>query len=208
MRLGNRVAISFAAVVIALASMGAMDSALAANLLANPDFETGDLTGWQVFGESPSSTVTVAAGDNGPSAPGTYSVFMDNQAEALGLVLKQSTLPGTASPGDVDYSFDLKLDQADVGGVFFVQMFAEQSGVGIVGGSGLLGPFWAWGAWQTFAGSFVAPEGTDFLTIQLTATTGAATGSNCLMHVDNVVLSQAAVPVDETTWGSMKALYR
>jgi hypothetical protein len=208
MRFGNRVVVCCALVLLGLASLGAMDSALAVNLLVNPGFETGDLTGWQVFGASPSSTVTVQSGDNGPSAPGTYSVIMDNQAEALGLVLKQSTDPGTAIPGDVNYSFDLKLDQADVGGVFFVQMFAEQSGVGIVGGSGLLGPFWPWGAWQTFGGSFVAPGGTDFLTIQLTATTGAATGSNCRMHVDNVVLDQQIGPVEAATWGSVKALYR
>jgi hypothetical protein len=208
MQLGNRMLVGCAVVLLGLASLGAVDSALAVNLLVNPGFETGDLTGWQVFGLSGSSTATVQSGDNGPSAAGTYSVFLNNQAEALGLVLKQSTVPGSAMPGDVNYSFDLKLDQADVGGVFFVQMFAEQSGAGIVGGSGLLGPFWPWGAWQTFSGMFVAPAGTDFLTIQLTATTGAAVGSNCLMHVDNVVLDQLTVPVEDTTWGSVKALYR
>ncbi len=207
MQLGNRMLIGCAVVLLGIASLGATDSALAANLLVNPGFETGDLTGWQVFGESPSSTVTVEL-DNGPSAPGIFSVLMGNTAEALGLVLKQSTDPGTAMPGDVNYSFDLKLEQADVGGVFFVQIFAEQSGVGIVGGSGLMGPFWPWNAWQTFSGSFVAPAGTDFLTIEMTATTGAAVGSNCLMHVDNVVLDQPTVPVDDTTWGSVKALYR
>lgn len=208
MQLGNRVLVSCAVVLLGLASMGVVDSALAVNLLVNPDFETGDLTGWQVFGASPSSNVTVQSGDNGPSAPGTHNAFMDNQAEALGLVLKQSTVPGTAMPGDVNYSYDLKLDQADLGGVFFVEIFAEQSGVGIVGGTGLIGPLWPWGAWQTFGGSFVAPAGTDFLTIQFAATTGATVGSTCLMHVDNVVLDQQLVPVEDASWGSMKAMYR
>jgi hypothetical protein len=194
--------------VVMLASFGAVNNASAANILLNPGFETGDLNGWQVFGQSGASDVTAQAGDNGPSAPGTYNAFMDNQAEALGLVLKQSSVPGTAMPGEVTYSFDLKLDQADVGGVLFVQIFAEQSGVGIVGGSGLMGPFWPWGAWQTFTGSFVAPAGTDFLTIQFTATTGAAIGSNCIAHVDNVVLDQGMVPVEESTWAGVKALYR
>lgn len=204
----NRVIVALVVAVVALASFGAVDSALAANLLVNPGFETGDLTGWQVFGASPSSSVTIQSPDNGPSAPGTHNAFMDNQAEAVGLVLKQSTDPGSASEGDVDYSFDLKLIQADLGGVFFVQIFAEQSGVGIVGGTGLMGPYWPWNTWETFSGSFVAPAGTDFLTIQLTATTGATTGSTCLMHVDNVVLDQGTVPVEDASWGGVKALFR
>ena len=204
----NRVIVALVVAVVALASFGAVDSALAANLLVNPGFETGDLTGWQVFGASPSSSVTIQSPDNGPSAPGTHNAFMDNQAEAVGLVLKQSTDPGSASEGDVDYSFDLKLIQADLGGVFFVQIFAEQSGVGIVGGTGLMGPYWPWNAWETFSGSFVAPAGTDFLTIQFTATTGATTGSTCLMHVDNVVLDQGTVPVEDASWGGVKALFR
>ncbi len=204
----NRVIVALAVAVVALASFGAVDSALAVNLLVNPGFETGDLTGWQVFGASPSSSVTIQSPDNGPSAPGTHNAFMDNQAEAVGLVLKQSTDPGSASEGDVDYSFDLKLIQADLGGVFFVQIFAEQSGVGIVGGTGLMGPYWPWNTWETFSGSFVAPAGTDFLTIQFTATTGATTGSTCLMHVDNVVLDQGTVPVEDASWGGVKALFR
>jgi len=207
MQFSNRVFV-VALAVFAVTAMGAMDSAQAANLLVNPDFETGDLTGWQVFGASPSSSITIQSPDNGPSAPGTHNAFMDNQAPAVGLVLKQSTGPGTASDGDVDYSFDLKLIQADVGGVFFVEIFAEQTGVGIVGGTGLMGPYWPWNAWETFSGSFVAPAGTDFLTIQFTATTGADPASTCLMHVDNVVLDQGTVPVEAATWGGVKAMYR
>lgn len=204
----NRMIVGLAMVAFALASFGAADSALAVNLLINPDFETGDLTGWQVFGASPNSSVTIQSPDNGPTFPGEHNAFMDNRAEALGLVLKQSTDPGTATDGEVTYSFDLKLDQADLGGVFFVEIFAEQSGVGIVGGTGLMGPFWPWNAWQQFGGSFVAPAGTDFLTIQFAATTGATVGSTCLMHVDNVVLDQNVVPVEDATWGGVKALFR
>jgi hypothetical protein len=208
MQLSKRTALVCAVALLAFASMGMTDDASAANLLLNPGFETGDLTDWLVFGQSPSSDVTVLADDNGPSAPGTHNAFMDNQAEAVGLTLKQSTVPGSAMPGDVDYSYDLKLDQADVGGVFFVEIFAEQSGVGIIGGTGLMGPLWPWGTWTTYSGSFVAPAGTDFLTIQFMANTGATTGSNCLMHVDNVVLDQGTVPVEQATWSSVKAMFR
>ncbi|MBE0567886.1 MAG: hypothetical protein IH621_18170 [Krumholzibacteria bacterium] len=191
-----------------LALAGAARDVSAQNILENPGFETGDLTGWLVFGESPNSSAVVQVGDNGPSAPGTHNAFLDNRAEAVGLVLKQSTIPGTAAGGDVEYSFDLKLDQADAGGVVFAQVFAEAEGLGIVGGSGLLGPLWAW-QWTTYAGSFTAPANTNFLTIQITATTGATTGSTCVLHVDNVSLEQPGViPAETTTWSALNALYR
>ena len=190
--------------VLALTALGAS----AQNILTNGDFETGDLTGWVLFGQSPSSDVTIQSPDNGPSAPGTHNAFLDNQAQAIGLGLKQTTVPGSATEGEVTYSFDLKLDQADVGGVLFVEIFAEQSGAGVIGGSGLMGPFWPWNVWETTSSSFIAPTGTDFLTIQFVATTGAATGSTCLAHVDNVVLSQGASPVEAATWSSVKAMFR
>ena len=146
------------------------------------------------------------AGNNGPSMPGDHNAFMYNTAHAIGLTLKQSTAVGSAVPGDVFYSFDLKLDQADVGGVLFAEIFAEQSGVGIIGGSGLMGPFWAW-EWTNYEGSFVAPAGTDFLTIQFVAVTGAADGTSCIAHVDNVDVNQGAVPAETTSFGAIKSLY-
>lgn len=188
---------------LALVATGAQ----ATNVVVNGDFETGNLDGWEVFGAGASSFVTIDA-VNGPGAAGSFSALLDNQAMALGLGLKQATPVGYAAPGTVNYSFDLKLEQADVGGVFFVQIFAEAEGLGIVGGSGLLGPFWAWD-WTTYTGTFEAPLGTNFMTIQFTATTGATEGSNCIAHLDNVVLEQPnIVAADETSLDSIKALYR
>jgi hypothetical protein len=183
-------------------------AASAENLLVNGDFETGDLTGWEVAGGNASATVVVQAGDNGPAAPGTRNAFMNNQGEAVGLTLKQVTEVGIAIPGAVQYSFDLKLDQADAGGVLFVEIFAEQEGVGIIGGSGLMGPYWPWNEWQTYGGSFEAPVGTSFLTIQIMANTGAAVGTNCVAHVDNVVLDQGTVDAEDSSWSDVKALFR
>ena len=193
--------------VLALPLVG---DASAQNLLVNSGFETGDLTGWLVFGQSPNSDVFVQSPDNGPTLPGTHNAYLANNAEGLALVLKQSTAAGSAGAGTVFYSFDLKLDQADVGGVFFVNIFTEVPGGGVNGGSGLMGPFRPWNAWTNFQGTFEAGAGTDFLTIQLEAVTGAAIGTNCLMHVDNVFLSQEGPPVAEESrnWGDIKALYR
>lgn len=201
MKTGHRILVL--AAVLALAATASAD-----NLLLNADFETGDLSNWLVFGESPSSGASVVAGDNGPSLPGDHYAFLDNQAQGLALVLKQSTEAGSGVAGDVVYSIDLKLLQADVGGVLFVNIFAEQAGGGVIGGSGLLGPLWPWNDWQTFGGTFSAPAGTDFLTIQVEAVTGATVGSNCLVCVDNVILDQGTVPVDELTFSEVKTLFR
>ena len=188
--------------VMALALVG---SASADNLLLNSGFETGDLTGWQVFGESAATSVMIVA-DNGPMEPGTNAAFLDNQGEAIALTIKQSTEPGTAIEGTVTYSFDLKLGQAALGGVFFVEIFAEQSGIGIIGGSGVLGNYTP-ADWTTISGSFEAPAGTDFLTIQLSAITGAVVGGMSTMYVDNVVLDQGTVPTEPTNWSGVKALF-
>ena len=193
--------------VLALPLAGAANDASAMNLLTNPGFETGDLTGWQVFGLSPNSAVTVQSPDNGPSEPGMYNAFMDNHAEALGLTLKQSTPAGSAAAGLVYYSFDLKLGQADAGGVFFVEVFAEQAGGGVIGTSGLLGNYTP-ADWTTFSGFFNAPANTDFLTIQFMANTGAVVGSISTMHVDNVDLHQESVSAQSSTWSAIKALSR
>ncbi len=181
---------------------------LADNLISNGDFETGDLTDWLVYGETGDAVAVVLSGDNGPSAPGTHNAYLDNQAEAHALFIKQSTPAGSGIAGTTFYSFDLKLDQADVGGVLFVNIFAEQADGGVIGGTGLMGPFWPWGVWQNFSGSFEAPANTDFLTIQIEAVTGANTESNCVAHVDNVVLDQGTVANDDLSWSTIKTLYR
>ncbi|MBC8367947.1 hypothetical protein H8E52_11090 [bacterium] len=131
---------------------------------------------------------------------------MSTHDEAVRPLLKHSPPVGSAGPDEVTYPFDLKLDAANVGGVVFVEIFAEKDGVGILGGSGLMGPLWPW-EWTQFEGSFVAPDGTDFLTIQIVATTGANVDSSCLLHVDNVSLDQGSVATESMDWGSAKVLY-
>ncbi len=192
--------------VVALLCLTAT-AGFATNVLTNPGFETGDLTGWQVFGLGANSSVTVVA-DNGPSQGGTHCVYMDNHAEALGLTMKQTTAPGTGAPGLVYWSFDLKAGPAAVGGVFFVQVFAEQTSGGIVATSGLLGNY-ATAGWNNYSGSFMAPATTGFMTIQFMCNTGAATGSISKMYVDNVAVSQQPIVPDEpTSWGAVKGLFR
>lgn len=196
--------------LLVLPLVGGVGDASAQNLLINGDFETGDLTGWEASGLSGVSTIAVESPDNGPSFGGSHNAFFENRAQAIGMTLKQVTPVGSATAGPAYYSFDLKLIEAAIGGVVFYEIFAEQEGVGIIGGSGLQGPVWPWNEWTFYEGTFAAPVGTDFLTIQFVATTGATEGSNCVMNLDNVYLSQGGPPVPNETnnWGSVKALFR
>jgi hypothetical protein len=195
--------------LLVLPLAGAVDNASAQNLLMNGTFETGDLTAWTTFGESGLSSLAIQSPENGPSLPGTNSVFMDNQAQALALGLKQSSAVGSAAAGPVYYAFDLKLGESLNGGVFFVEIFAEQAGGGVIGGTGVLGPFFP-AEWTTIEGTFVAPVNTDFVTFQFAAITGAVEGTVSTMSVDNAYLSQEGPPVPNETvnWGDAKALYR
>jgi hypothetical protein len=198
----------FATSICGLALVLAASQVSAANLLGNGDFETGALPPWAgVGGLGPNATITVLAGDNGPSAPGTHYAFLDNRAEANGLTMAQTTPNGTAIPGTVYYSFDLKLGTAANGGVFFVEIFAQNAAGAVIGNAGLLGNY-APAGWTSYSGSFVAPAGTDHLTMQFEAPTGAIVGSVSSMSVDNANLHQDPVtPVVGSTWGRMKSLY-
>ena len=184
-------------------------TASAANLLTNPGFEVGVLPPWAgVGGLSAISTIVVQAGDNGPSAAGTHNAFLNNLAEANGLTMAQTTPLGSAGPGTVFYSFDLKTGPTANGGVFFVEIFAQNAGGGVIGNAGLLGNYTP-ANWTTFSGSFVAPANTDHLTIQFEAPTGAVIGSKSSMHVDNVDLHQGAnTAAVGSSWGRLKQLYR
>jgi len=181
----------------------------AANLLTNGDFETGSLAPWAgVGGLGPNATITVQTPANGPTLPGLYSAFVNNMAEANGLTMAQTTANGTAVPGTVFYSFDLKLGTAMNGGVFFVEIFAQNSVGAVIGSAGLLGNYTP-AVWTHFSGSFVAPANTDHLTIQFEAPTGAVLGSVSSMSVDNVELHQdGPVPTSDSSWGRLKSLYR
>ncbi|MDX2473895.1 MAG: carbohydrate binding domain-containing protein [Candidatus Krumholzibacteria bacterium] len=195
--------------VLVLPLVGA-SNASAQNLLVNGDFETGDLTGWEQFGVGENSLLTIQSPDNGPSFGGMNSLYQDNRAEATALGVKQGTGAGSAGPGTYNYSFDLKLDNAGVGAVYFVHIFGEQANGGVLD-QVLLGPYFPTpGVWTNYQGMFTASDSdTDFLTMQFEATTGAVVGSVSLYHLDNVYIGpEVPVATETATWGDIKSLYR
>ncbi len=198
--------------IFALLALPLMGVASAQNLLPNGEFETGDLTDWQVFNDNPPiATVTAETPGNGPSFPGMNHAFLNNQQGGLGLTLKGETPAGSAGLGTVYYFLDLLIEEAAVGGLVWVQVYAEQAGGGILAQTGLLGPFTGpIGEWQIVQGTIEAPAGTDYLTIQIDAVTGADNGSVCLARVDNAFLGQTGPPVatEDMSMGSIKALFR
>jgi len=197
--------------IFGLLALPLMGVASAQNLLPNGDFETGDLTGWETFSEGPNATITVVTPGNGPSFGGVHHAFLNNQQEALNLGFKASTPVGSAGPGTVYYFMDLLLEEVGVGGVAFVEIFAEEGpDGGVIGTSGLIAIGGPVGEWQIVQGNFEAPAGTSFLTFQFVAATGAVSGSTCLARVDNFYLGQAGPPVatEDMSMGSIKALFR
>jgi hypothetical protein len=188
--------------IVALTSFAGLmigNSAFSANLIVNPGFETGDLTGWTVLGAGGSASITVQSPDNGPSASGSFNIYQNNGNVAANLALQQTTPNGSVGAGVlVNYSFDLKAGNNANGGVEFVHIFDQNAVGGVIGQpTGLLGPFLVGppdGNWHTFSGSFTTLANTDHLTIEFDATTGAAAGSLEQMHVDNIVLSTVPEP--------------
>ena len=182
-----------AVVVAALVFVAGQVSA--ANLIQNPGFETGDFTGWSVLNAGFSQVQTP---DNGPSAPGSFNAYLSNSIAANNLALQQSTPLGSAVPGLVNYSFDEKVVSSLNGGVVFIHIWDINATGGVIDqGPGLLGPYFN-SSWGTISGSFTAPANVNHLEIEFDCTTGAAAGSTEVVRIDNVSLSQVAVPEPTT----------
>ena len=180
--------------IAGMASMSVLligNSTFAQNLIQNPGFSTGDLTGWSQFNAG-SITVIPTGGD-----PGDYA-WLNNSLGANGLALGQATALGSVVGAGVvvNYSFDLLGGNQANGGVDFVHIFDENASGGVISqGPGLLGPYFpSASGWTAYSWSFTTVAGSDHVYIEFDATTGAAAGSVDQVGVDNVNLSPVSVP--------------
>jgi len=174
------------------------NTALAQNLIVNPGFNTGDLTGWTPLNAGTGATVSVLPTGGNP----TDYAWLNNTVEAYNLALSQVTANGSVVGAGitVNYSFDLLGGNQAAGGVDFIHIFDENaSGAVISQGPGLLGPYFpSTSGWTTYTGSFTTVAGSDHLYIEFDATTGANVGSTDQMGIDNVSLSITPVPEPAT----------
>lgn len=180
-------------------------------LAVNGGFELGTFDGWTLYPTAPGGITLVS-----PGFTGSYAAYLDNAVAPSADVIKNANLGvGVVVPAEViTISFDARGYTA-IGGVAFAEFFSEIAGGGvsksqILGGAPLaLDPnpqVWRHFTFTTTAGADVSGG----VTLQLTATTGAASGSIAQVYYDNasVTVDRAPVPVLPITWGAVKGSYR
>ncbi len=189
-----RITLKSIAGLTSLAGLLIGNAVLAQNLIVNPGFGTGDLTGWTPLNAASGATLSVLPTGGNP----TDYVWLNNSLEAYNLALSQSTPNGSVVGAGivVNYSFDLLGGNQAAGGVDFIHIFdVAANGAVLSQGPGLLGPYFPpTGSWTTYSGSFTTVAGSDHLYIEFDATTGANSGAMDQMGIDNVMLAAAPEP--------------
>ncbi|MEN0110422.1 MAG: PEP-CTERM sorting domain-containing protein [Planctomycetota bacterium] len=182
------VAVAFAFASVATAQI---------ELATNGDFETGDVSGWDVS----FLTGSQSFGPTGFVAGGATAGELVNPDQGTGGVIKQANIGiGVVSPGqEITISFDAA-GNFGVGGVAFAELFSEVDGGGTSASEILSGgPLALTSSYQPF--SFTALAGPDVsggITLQFNAATGAVAGSTAQLFIDNVSVSVIPEPATVT----------
>ncbi len=99
-------------IVMCAAALVVAVSPVSANLLTNPGFETGDLTGWLALNTSGNANITVESPDNGPSAAGTHNAFLNNQVTTPSNARFCRSATSFFRPGDTSWGIKGAADTA------------------------------------------------------------------------------------------------
>lgn len=160
-------------------------------LSVNGDFELGDTSGWQSFPTATSVFQAIPAAANS----GALGGLLANVDSASAALIKQANVgAGLLKPGDtIEVSFAAR-GAGLVGGVAFAEFFSEIAGGGVSQG-GILGgaPLPLTLSWQNFSYTLTAgPDVSGGVTLQFAAVTGAASGSESLLQIDDVSIRTTA----------------
>lgn len=186
--------------VCAAALAFATTGASAVDISQNGGFETGDFTGWEVFQNDGSSTITTF----NPST-GTFAANLNIEGGAAGntLIKNSNVGVGIVQPGtEITITFSARGTFAN-GGVAFAEFFSELEGGGTSSSEILGGGPLAVNAdpeiWTTF--SFTTTAGPDVsggVTLQFVSACGAVAGCIADLYIDDVSIE--AVPVPAAVW--------
>lgn len=172
-------------------------------LSVNGDFETGDLTGWQEFPSAPGQINVV------PAASGMgFELTIENRAAPSASLVKNNNLgAGVLVPGEaINIAFDLRGTTA-IGGVVFAELFSEVAGGGIsrselLGGGPIFPNPDPSVVTRVSFSTVLGPDVSGGVTLQIAAITGAATGSEAVITIDNVSVSIPRAVASATVVGS------
>ena len=177
---------------------GVAQAANTFDIAENGGFETGNTTGWTVFGGGDVSTVNPSSGaysGQGTCNGGPCDVLFKNANKGIGIA---------QAGGSITIEFDYRGTQIN-GAVIFAELFSELDGGGVSKTELLFGGplFGAGDTWQT--ASITTTLGADVLggvTLQLKSSCGAVGGCFSDAYFDNVkmLVEPPAVPVPAAAW--------
>jgi hypothetical protein len=155
-----------------------------ANLVANGDFETGDLTGWAVLDTNGDPASTLFTGVNGNNVNGGLFAFETGELAPVTLVQEVAG----AAPVQYVFEFWLQRDAADAGDAFLFEAFVNGSSVLAINDGNTDGTLDM--PYQRFAFNFTNSD--NFLGIAFDFGHEAA-----FWHLDDVSVNPVAASVDE-----------
>ena len=163
------------------------------DIAVNGGFETGDLSGWELFPNGGIQAVTTANPSSGSFSANLTVPVRQSGDPAVDNLIKNANLEAgnLTSNGPITVSFDMRGSLSGAGGVVFAELFSELSGGGTSKAEILSGgPLSPTSDWTTY--SYTTTLGDDVnggVTLQLKTSCGPVVGCGVDAFFDNVVIT-------------------